>query len=246
VMIPNWYKTIMQYDYIFLFYAILINRKIITMKIKKRLILLTLITLISGFLYVPFIKVSSETTNIVWIVFPFGSALVILLLTWLGIKLSDKTQLPMPILRKWENNERIKFKDGKILLIPLLIGGIFALVTYGLNQYFNPPENPGNFLERILTTPWAALVTETISHLLIMSAIVLLLKKNWLGIIISSLLFLVIFHLNSIEGDLVLTTYLGTMNFIGVTITGWIYSKYGFESAVISHASMHLIILGLN
>ncbi|MFC2096175.1 hypothetical protein ACFLQ3_00575 [Bacteroidota bacterium] len=214
--------------------------------IKKRLILLTVITLIGGFLFVPY---SNETWTLSlqdWLIFPFGSAIVILLFGWLGLIIADKTNLPMPILRKWESNEKIKKQDWKVLFIPALLGAGLALIIAVLNQFFNVPKNPGTFLMRILTTPWAATVTEVVSHLLVMSLIILLLKNKWLGIILSSLIFLVLFHLQGIEGDLKTTIFLGAGNFTGSTLTGWFYSKYGFESAIVGHATMHLILLAIN
>ena len=215
--------------------------------IKKRLILFTILALIGGFLFIPFSTSSStDTSSLIWIVFPAGSALVVLLLGWWGLKLSDKTKLPMPILRKWENNEIIKSNDFKILILPAVLGAILALIIYLLNPYFNVPKNPGNLLERILTTPWAAVVPEIVSHLLAMSLIVLLLKNRWIAIILSSLIFVALFHLQSVEGELKTTIFLGAGNFTTFTLTGWFYSKYGFESAVIGHATMHLILLALN
>ena len=213
---------------------------------KKRLFLLTILALIGGFLFVPFNYGTFELSVKDWVMFPLSSAIVILILGWLGLMLSDKAQLPMPILRKWENNEKIEQNDWKILLIPALLGAVFALILVGLNQYFNPPKNPGSFLVRILTTPWAALIPETITHLLFMSALVLLLKNKWLSIIISSLIFVALFHINNVEEDLQITIYMTSMNFVGSTLTGWFYSKYGFESAVIGHATMHLILLAIN
>lgn len=78
-----------------------------------------------------------------------------------------------------------------------------------------------------------------------MTGIILIIKNKWVSILLSSLIFLVLFHLNGMDGGFTLTIYLGTMNFAGATLTGWIYSKYGFESAVVAHSVMHFLILGL-
>ena len=214
---------------------------------KKRLILLTLSTLISGFLYIPFIKASNDRiTSIIWLLFPIGSTLGVLLFSWLGLRFADKSTLQMPILNKWESGQKIKTNDFRILLKPMFFSISFALITYAFNQYFSVPKNPGTLIERTLTTPWAAIVTETISHLFVMTGILLLIKNRCLSILLSSLIFLMLFHLNHIEGNQILTIYLGIMNFSAATLTGWIYSKYSFESAVVSHATMHIILLGLN
>ncbi len=214
--------------------------------IKKRLILLSSISLIGGFLFVPYSNNSWNVAIQNWFIFPFASAIAILLFGWLGLRLSDKTKLPMPILRKWENNEKASSKDWNILITPALLGAVLAIIIVGLNQFFNVPKNPGTLLMRILTTPWAATVTEVISHLFFMSLLILIFKNKWLGIILSSLVFLVLFHLQSIENDLKTTIFLGVGNFAGSTLSGWFYSKYGFESAIVGHASMHLILLAIN
>ena len=213
---------------------------------KKRIIFFTILTLIGGFLFVPYSYESWTLPLKDWLIFPFGSAIVILLLSWLGIKLSDKTNLPMPILRKWENSEKIEQKDWKILLIPAMLGAILALIIVGISQFFDTPKNQGTLLMRILTTPWAATVTEVVSHLFVMSLLILLLKNKWVGIILSSIIFLILFHLQEAEGDIKVTIFLGAGNFAGSTLTGWFYSKYGFESAVIGHATMHIILLSIN
>jgi hypothetical protein len=214
--------------------------------IKKRLLFLILLTLVGGFLFVPYSNDSWNVSIENWLIFPFGSALVVALFGWIGLKLADKTNLPMPILRKWEKKEKIKASDWKVLLIPAIGGAALAFLIVSLNQVFDPPKNPGTLLMRILTVPWAATFTEVISHLLVMSLLVLLLKNNWAAIIISSLLFVALFHLQNIEGELETTIFLSAGNFAGSTLTGWFYSKYGFESALAGHAVMHLILLSIN
>ena len=127
-----------------------------------------------------------------------------------------------------------------------MLGAILALIIVGISQFLDTPKNQGTFLMRILTTPWAATVTEVVSHLFVMSLLILLLKNKWVGIILSSIIFLILFHLQGVEGDIKVTIFLGVGNFAGSTLTGWFYSKYGFESAVIGHATMHIILLAIN
>lgn len=106
-------------------------------KMKKRLILFILLTLIAGFLYVPFIKASDESiTNLIWLFFPLGSALGILLFGWLGLQLADKSILKMPLLKKWESGQRIFKSDFNILFKPILLGFTFAIITFGLINIF--------------------------------------------------------------------------------------------------------------
>ena len=216
------------------------------MTIKRRLLLLTFLTFIGGILFIPYSMETWTAPLKDWIIFPVISTVIILLVGWLGLKISDRTNLPMPILRKWEKKEDIFLKDWKVLIIPVILAAILSFIIVALNPIFSTPKNPGTLLMRILTVPWAATVPEVVSHLLVMSLLVLWLKKKWLSIIISSLIFVALFHLQGIEGDLNLTIFLAAGNFAGSTLTGWFYSKYGFESALVGHATMHLILLAIN
>lgn len=214
---------------------------------KKRLLLIALLSLVSGILYVPFINAGSEEpSTIVWIIFPLATTALMLLFGWLGIILAEKGGFKMPILKKFENGEKILKSDYKILLIPCILGFAFAIITYLTSFFVDVPKNPGNIFVRILTTPWAGLVTETVSHLFVMSAIYLLIKNRWISIILSSLLFVVLFHLNGMDYEVSVAVILVSANFLASVLTGWIYSKYGYESAVLAHASMHLVMLTLN
>jgi predicted MFS family arabinose efflux permease len=214
--------------------------------IKKRLILFTVIALLGGILFVPYSTESWVNSFQDWLILPIGSAVVVLLFGWLGLKISDKIKLPMPILRKWENNEKVTKADWKILLRPAIFGAFLAIIIVLTGKFFDPLKNPGTLLMRVITAPWAAIVTEVISHLFVMSLIILLLKNKWAGILISSVIFVLLFHLQGVEKDTGTTIYLVTGNFAGSTLTGWLFSKYGFESAVICHAVMHLILLAIN
>jgi len=43
-----------------------------------------------------------------------------------------------------------------------------------------------------------------------------------------------------------MTALVISANFTFGTLTGWMYARYGFESAVLTHAVAHLIGLGWN
>lgn len=214
---------------------------------KKRLLLIALLSLLSGVLYVPFINAGSEEPSVLtWIIFPLATTALMLLIGWLGILLAEKGGFEMPILKKFENDEKIMKSDYRILVTPCILGFSFAIVIYLTSFFVEVPKNPGSFFVRILTTPWAGLVTETVSHLFVMSAIYLLIKNRWISIILSSLLFVVLFHLNGMDYEVYVAVVLVSANFLASVLTGWIYSKYGYESAVMAHASMHLVMLAFN
>jgi len=75
---------------------------------KKTIILLTVASLIAAFMHIPFIMAGSNEVipTWLWILFPLGSALAILLFGWLGFISIDKSILEMPVLTKWVKNEK--------------------------------------------------------------------------------------------------------------------------------------------
>jgi len=109
----------------------------------------------------------------------------------------------------------------------------------------HPPVNRGLLLVRIDTAIWAPLVTETVSHLFLLSGLILLIKNEWLSIIISGLFFVILFHLNSAFSP-AMEIYLAAVNFGATVVTGYLFVRKGFEAAVLTHMVMHLILLAVN
>ncbi len=216
-------------------------------KNKKRLSLFVLFAFISGILYVPFIFASEKNvTYLIWFIFPLASSVAVFLFSLIGFKFIDKTNFQMPILMKFEKNEKIESLDFYNLYKSIFFGVLLGLIIFFFNKLFEIPKNPGNILERLLTTPWAGFVTEVISHLVVMTGIMIILNNKWISILLSSFIFLILFHLNGFESSIMVNVYISSANFAGATLTGWIYSKYGFESAVVAHSSMHIILLCFN
>jgi hypothetical protein len=221
------------------------------MKIKKRLLLLLLLTLIGSILFVPFIVAGDDTIKgalilRTTIIFTLGSMAVMALTGWGGLVFTDKLNLPMPILRNWELGENISNDDIKsIVATSVFIGILVAGLALAGNYFMHPPVNRGALLVRIDTSIWAPLVTETVSHLFLLSALILLIKNNWTSIIISGLFFVVLFHLNSTFRP-AMEIYLGAVNFGAAVVTGYLFIKKGFETAVLTHMVMHLILLAVN
>lgn len=221
------------------------------MLIKRRLIFIAIVSFVGGFLFIPFFIANKPTLKGIDLfegisVFIGLSTIITVLTAWIGLKLSDRLNINMPILRNWEMGRTINRIEIKSLLAKsILIGFIIAAITLIGNQFISTPTNPGGFFTRISTTIWASFVTETISHLFILSGLIILIKNKWGSLIISSLIFVVLFHLNS---NYVLTTtiYLGTINFVAITITGYLFIKLGFEYAILTHMIMHFILLAIN
>jgi hypothetical protein len=127
------------------------------------------------------------------------------------------------------------------MVAPAILGGVgagFLVVT--VVRMLPIPANPGSLTVRLLTVFFAATVTEIVVHLFAMSGLVLLLRRQWLAILLSSVLFVVIFHSGQVGGPLTSSVVL-LANFIFGTLTGWIYRRYGFECALLTHAVAHLI-----
>ena len=213
---------------------------------KKRLLLLVLATLFGAILFVPFVRAASDNTPVwLWLIFPAASVLAVLVFGGLGLQFADRADFPMPLLRPWEMGQPVAWQAVRQLRLPALAGVALALLITGLNRYFHPPANPGSLAVRIITTPWAALVTEIISHLFTLSGLYLLWRNEWAALLGSSLVFLGLFHLNGADSNSSLAIYLGLMNFVGILLSGWFYCRRGFEAAVVTHAAMHLVLLTL-
>lgn len=221
------------------------------MKIKKRLLLLLLLTLVGCILFIPFIVTGDATIKgglilRTTVIFTIGSMLVMALTGWAGLVFSDKLNIPMPILRNWELGEQINNNDIKSIAgTSVFIGVLIAGLGLAGNYFMHPPVNKGSLLIRIDTSIWAPLVTEAVSHLFLLSGLTLLIKNQWMAIIISGLFFVALFHIDSAFSP-AMEIYLGAVNFGAAVVTGYLFVKKGFEAAVLTHMVMHLIMLAVN
>ncbi|MGH8415212.1 MAG: CPBP family glutamic-type intramembrane protease [Gammaproteobacteria bacterium] len=215
--------------------------------ILKRLVLLVVLSALGGLLFVPFATTGSVHHSIYpWLLFPLAAAVVAALCAWGGLLAADRSGLPMPILRAWERGEPVDpVLITRILRFAVLVGIAAAAITLAGSIAFRVPKNPGTLLERLLTTPFAAVVTETFAHLLVLSAIVLWLKNRWVAILFSSLAYTLAFHGQPV-GSLTITLFVFAFNFLFSTLTGWTYVRYGFLCAILTHAVAHGIVLGVN
>lgn len=70
---------------------------------------------------IPLIKASSDIEPTFWIIFPVATGLGVLLFSWLGIIVSNKAGLELPILDKIGAKEPLTQKDYKLLLNPMVV-----------------------------------------------------------------------------------------------------------------------------
>ena len=219
--------------------------------IRRRLLLLTVLGAVGGALFTPFVLANADaeapSVSIVLAAFTLGAALVTALSAWGGLRLADRAGLPMHLLRSWEF--RAPLEPGALqigVVYPLILGGLFGLMAALFANLIGVPDNPGSLLVRVSTTPFAAVVPEVLVHLLLMSGIVLLTKRVWIAVLISAIAFVVLFHGNPPEDAPAITLFVVSLNFGLGVLTGWVFSRWGFTGAMLTHAAAHLIVLGVN
>jgi hypothetical protein len=224
-------------------------RATLAIPVRRRLTLLTVAAGIGGAMFVPFAEAARADAlpllpATFW--FTFGSTCVALLLGWPGLRLADRAQLPMPILRTWELRRPIETSAWVRVSVPSLLAGVaYAAAIVVCVRMLHVPSNPGTVLVRLLTVVFAATVPEIAIHLFAMSGLVRLLRSRSAAILASGVLFVIVFHGAPVGGSEV-AAFVMLFNFGFGTLTGWLYTRYGFEAALMTHAIGHAIVLGFN
>lgn len=212
---------------------------------QKRLTLLALLSAIGGALFVPF-ATESQATAETWALFTVGATIAGALCSWGGLIAADRARLPMPVLRSWETGQPIAISVIlRIMMFAAPVGLAAGFFAVGATFYLDVPQNHGTLLVRLLTIPFASIVTEIVAHLLILSVLFLWLKKKWIALLVSSLIFVLVFHGQIFDSPEITALVIAT-NFVFFTLTGWGYIRYGFVCAVLTHAIAHGIMLGIN
>ena len=216
--------------------------------IRKRLVAFSLVGLISGFFFVPFAGARGENLSTLapWAEWTLGAFAATLVFAWAGLKIADRGNLPMPFLRPWELKQRSDKADRQSFVrICFAVGGVFGLLAELAVHLFSLPIYPGIFSARIATVPFAAIVAEVVGHLFVMSALMVMTKRTTPAILISALVFPFIFHPSVAMLAPAVISLAGIDYLLGVA-TGWVYSRYGIEGAILTHAVASIIILGIN
>ncbi|HEV2388782.1 MAG TPA: hypothetical protein VGS20_16180 [Candidatus Acidoferrales bacterium] len=217
------------------------------MRIRKRLIAIAVSGGIGGLLLVPFaLRTRPDLGPLeVWLSLPIGSFLVTALCAWGGLHLADRANLPMPFLRPWETGVAGDTSQRAWMLrVSVAAGGIFGLAAGTATHWLQAPAPATSWPVRMATIPFAAVVPETVVHLLVMSALVVALKRTWIPIVLSSLVYVVLFH-GQWFGGTSPADFIWVINFALGMLTGWVYSRHGIESAFLTHAVAHAFILSL-
>ena len=194
------------------------------------------------------------------------SALLFAILTFIGLKLSSKLGLQIPIIEKFVTKEKIDFNVKSIIKTSVLLGSLtgiaiilldFIFFQFGLESLFKEISVP--IWQGFLASFYGGISEEIVMRLFFMTFMIWLLGKIikpkgkiiennlivWTSIIVAALLF-GIGHL-PITSELMTITPLIIfrallLNGIGGVVFGWLYWKKGLESAMIAHFSADIIL----
>lgn len=187
-------------------------------------------------------------------------------LSWIGLKLTERTGLTLPLLRKWIAEKKkpvIDLSALKLALIGGVIGSLFLVIT---DLFLFQPHMPklGNgegavwWKATFAGVLYGGIVEEVLMRLFLMTLIVWLLsfifKKYretipssfyWIGIIVAALLFSA-GHLPATEalfGELnnIIIARAFVLNGVLAVFFGYLFWKKGLEYAMIAHMMLHVV-----
>jgi membrane protease YdiL (CAAX protease family) len=177
---------------------------------------------------------------------------------FIGLLAARKTTLGTPLLDSWL--ERKPFEMKRMLLFAIPLGVLAAITIIVLDVYWFGPrmplpamgfENPPVW-QGFLASFEGGITEEVLLRLFLMSLFVwvfTLIKKGnwayWVSIFLTSLLFgaghlptaAMIWHLT---GVVIARTIV--LNGLAGLVFGWLYWKYGLESAMVAHFSADIVL----
>src|SRR5579859_8540 len=158
---------------------------------------------------------------------------------WFGLQLADAAHLPMPWLRRLDRQAEEGRPGGAVPAVAL--GVLFAIGAKYLLYHFHLPILAGSLWSRMASVFFAAGSLEIGVHLLIMSLVVRLSGKVWMGIVAAAIAF-VIFHATGLAGQSIeLVTASLLLNGALGLVLGALYARYGFEYLLLCHAVAHVL-----
>jgi membrane protease YdiL (CAAX protease family) len=204
--------------------------------------------------------------NVVWAVTAVQVAILATILSWVGLKLTKRTGLALPLLTTWIVEKRKPAIDKSGIKFALTGGAIGAVFMIAADVIVFQPYIPkiGNgenvvWWKALLGgTLYGGVVEEILVRLFLMTLVVWILaalfKKNngeipkaffWIGIIFAALLF-ASGHLPAtakIYGTLspILITRAFVLNGVLGILFGYLYWKKGLEYAMLAHMTVHIV-----
>lgn len=212
------------------------------------------------------LKAASIPFPLVILIITLQSILLFAIFTFIGLKLSNKLGLKIPIIENIITKKRISIDIKSIVKTSVLLGCITGIVIIVLDFLFSQFGLEGLFKQisvplwqGFLASFYGGISEEIVMRLFFMSFVIWLVSKltrlkgkliennllMWSSIIIAAIIFGI--------GHLPITSALTTitplviirailLNGIGGVIFGWLYWKKGLESAMIAHFSADIII----
>lgn len=196
----------------------------------------------------------------------FQSVLMFAFFIFIGLRLSNKIGLGLPIIERLVDKKNIDFDlkptIKKSIIFGILVGIIiilldFAFFQFGLERIFKQISVP--VWQGFLASFYGGISEEIVMRLFFMTFIIWLISKIkrtgskiiennlevWTSIFIASILF-GIGHL-PVTSELMDLTPLVVfrsllLNGVGGVVFGWLYWKKGLESAMIAHFSADIVL----
>jgi len=192
------------------------------------------------------------------------STVLFAILIFVGLKLSKKTGLGLPILESY-TKKKVKINVKSIIKLSMLLGSLAGVAIILFDFLFT--KLGINLMEAISAPIWQGFLAsfyggigeEILLRLFFMTLIVWLISKiirikekvienkfiMWFSIIVAALLFGLL-HLPATATLTTLTPLVIfralLLNGIGGIVFGWLYWKKGLESAMIAHFSADIVL----
>lgn len=192
--------------------------------------------------------------------------LISFVLSWIGLKLTERTGLTLPLLKTWFAEKKKPVMDRSALKLALIGGAIGSLFLIITDLFLFQPHMPklGNgegavwWKATLAGVLYGGIVEEVLMRLFLMTLIVWLLafifKKSretipsslyWIGITLAALLFSA-GHLPATEalyGELnnIIIARAFVLNGVLAVFFGYLFWKKGLEYAMIAHMMVHVV-----
>ncbi|RHW76268.1 CPBP family intramembrane glutamic endopeptidase [Colwellia sp. RSH04] len=198
------------------------------------------------------------------------TGLMVVLMSWLGCKFANRVNLHAPIIEAVLNKKNFQHKLIKAIQ-PTLVGGVLGGLLMVAFSFISMPYLPVEFVKigEQLNPSWytrllyGGITEEILIRWGMMSLLVWLMykfiQKNneevsskyfIIAIVITSMLFgighLPVINLLGAEMTVGLVSYIIIANSLFGFIAGWLFWKYGLESAIAAHMIAHIVMMSVS